>query len=124
MPIKITLGELVASKDSWQKLAAFGAELPIKTAYWIGKQIKAVEKEIRDYEVLHNEQVKKFGTPVEGRPNALIVKPENMEEFMKVINELRAVEVGFEFEPFSLVDLGAAKLPIRDLILLDKFLKE
>ena len=65
MCITLTLAELIASKESWQKLLA--AELPIKTAYWIGKKYRKIEPEMVDYEKKHNELVQKYGKPIEDR---------------------------------------------------------
>lgn len=122
MPIKISLEELLASRAVWKRLGE--ATLPVKTAYWIGKRLKAVESELRDYDRHHNDLVKQYGAPVEGQPGRLQVKPECMEEFIKLVTELQAIEVDLPFEPFPLSDLEKADLTVRDCVLLDKFLVE
>ena len=122
MSIKITLEELLASRNVWKRLGE--ATLPVKTSYWVGKRLKAVESELRDYDRHHNELVKQYGAPVEGQPGRLQVKPECMEEFIKLVTELQEIAVELPFEPFSISDLENAKLSVRDTVLLDKFLVE
>jgi hypothetical protein len=122
MPITLTLAELVASKESWQKLIA--AELPIKPAYWIGKKYRKVESELVDYEKKHNELVTKHGKPVEGKQGVLQVSPESMEIFLKEIGELRAIAITLDFDPIKLADIEQAKLTGRDFMLLERFVEE
>lgn len=122
MPITLTLAELVASKEAWQKLIA--ADLPTKTAYWVGKKYRKVEGEIADYEKRHNELVQKHGKPVEGKPGMMQVSPESMETFMKEIAELRGIEITLDIDPIKLADIEQSKLTARDFMLLEKFVEE
>jgi hypothetical protein len=120
--ITLTLAELAASKDAWQKLLA--ADLPIKAAYWVGKKYRKVESELADYEKRHNELVQEHGQPIEGKPGMVQVTAENMEAFMRQSAELRAIEIALDFEPIKLADIEQAKLTGRDFLLLEKFVEE
>ena len=122
MPITLTLAELVASKEAWQKLIA--ADLPTKAAYWVGKKYRKVEGEIEDYEKRHNKLVQKHGKPVEGKPGMMQVSPEGMEAFMKEIVELRGIEITLDIDPIELADIEQSKLTGRDFMLLGKFVEE
>jgi hypothetical protein len=122
MPITLTLAELTASKESWQKLLA--SDLPTKAAYWIGKKYKKVESEIVDYEKKHNDLVQKYGKPVEGKQGVIQVSPEGMGAFMKEIEELRSIEITLDIDPIKLADIEQAKLTGRDFMLMGKFVEE
>ena len=122
MPITLTLAELIASKESWQKLLA--AELPIKTAYWIGKKYRKIEPEMVDYEKKHNELVQKYGKPIENMPGKIGVTSENMEIFKKEIAELGMIMISLDFDPIKLADIERVRLTGRDFALMEKFVEE
>lgn len=122
MCITLTLAELIASKESWQKLLA--AELPIKTAYWIGKKYRKIEPEMVDYEKKHNELVQKYGKPIENMPGKIGVTSENMEIFKKEIAELGMIMISLDFDPIKLADIERVRLTGRDFALMEKFIEE
>jgi hypothetical protein len=122
MPITLTLAEIVASKDAWQKLLA--ADLPIKVAYWIGKRYRKVEREIIDYEKKNHDLVRKYGQPSKDRPGSIEVSPEGMEAFQGEMSDLRDIVISLDIDPIKLADVEPAKLTGRDFALLGKFIEE
>lgn len=105
-------------------------ELPIMTSYKLFKLIKQISKE---YEFLNNkrtELINKYAERDEknnikyNNNNSIPIKKDMVEECNQKLNELMSIEFNVEFEPISIEVLGEISITPKDLLALDKFLKD
>lgn len=115
--MKLAIKDLINSKEALQKL--FSENLPVKTSYRLGRAIKHINSELKDFEDKRIELLKKYGDVVDDK---ISVKAENMESFTKDINDLLQVELDLAFEPVAIDEIKDAKLSAIDMANLEKFI--
>lgn len=120
--MKITLKELLQIADSLGKL--LNKELPVKTAYRLGRLSKALQSEFDQFNLTRNNLIKKYGTEKNGQYQIDPQDKESLEKFNKDIEELIAVDVKLDgYDPISVDDLGDVKLSAIDMSNLSIFFK-
>ena len=129
--MKIKLEQLVAiadfpnangemSQGSLSKLLS--KELPIKTAYTLGKLFIKIKSELQQYYQYRDNLIKKYGKEENGK-YSIESSNENFEEFKKGHIELLSIPVDINFEPLELESLGDIKLSAMDMGNLEMFFK-
>lgn len=112
--MELTLKQLVEKSDSLLKL--LNKELPVKTAYRLGRLSNAVKSELEQYNIHRNLLIKKYGKEKDGQA---IIEPgekEATEKFIKDNEELLSVTVKIDsYNPISISELGDIKLSPIDL---------
>ena len=125
--IKVQLGDLKKTIEGLQVLA--GKELPIKTAYWVGKTIPKLVKEFQEVEANRNKLcIKHSKKDANGEP---MTKEENgnkvfdmvdPEAFNKELYELWSMEIEVKFTPIPIEQLDGIKIDTGTMLKLDKFI--
>jgi hypothetical protein len=121
------LKTLVESKTALEGLLK--SSLPINVAWELKKFIKIVNPELSSYEELRTQKIIEMGeefTDDKGNKQST-VKPENMQEYTKIIIELLEKEVDVVIPQIKVKDLTGYKdvngkgidMTISDLIVLD-----
>ena len=122
------LGELIAAEPALTKLSTL--RLPIKTSYSLMKLLSNVKKEIEIFNTQRNLFIKELGierdTTLQEKQKGMgsqvvEVLPNNIEEFVKRINELASVEVSIETN-LTLESLGSIEISAEDLLVLKPIL--
>jgi len=106
--IIMTLGELVAAEESLTRLLEVRVSAPL--AYRLAKVAKAVRAETKHFYEQRDDYIRELGEPVPadqatGGVGAMRVKPDLVEEFLKRIAELSAVQAELDVRPLTLADL-------------------
>ncbi len=119
--MEFTLGEVFGLTRNLQKLT--DKELPIKVSYSLLKLLQGCSVEMETLEKARVKLVEKFtGEKEEGKE--LQVLDENKEKFQKEFTILLSEKVEIKFEPILIDDLGDISLSTKDLIPLQKIIKE
>lgn len=112
--MKLTLKELLQNVESLGKL--LNKELPVKTAYRLGKLSKALQSELNQFNLTRNNLIKKYGKEKDGQYQIDPEDKDAMEKFNKEIDELLALEISVDaYDPISIDDLGDIKLSSIDM---------
>jgi hypothetical protein len=107
--MKLSIGVI---RDMLEPMQRLGKErLPVKVAYWLGKDTDTVLKIARSYEDRRNELIKSLGT--ERRLGYFEVLPENFEQFGKAMSELRGIEEEIDLHPIKIEMLEASDLKVQ-----------
>jgi len=123
MAITLKLHEIVNAQPAFNRLAA--TDLSIKVGYWIAKRLSKIERELKDYNKKLQDLYKKYKTePVENEPGKVQITKGDREAFGGDVEELHNIDVILDIDPIKLADIEDAKLPVGDLMLLDKFIVE
>lgn len=121
--IKISLGQLKAvyENGAMEKLADM--ELPVKSVFKLIKLLKEIEPELKNLDETRIKLIKKYGKEVkdENGEENIQVKDEEKDNYMKEWIEILNTEVEFDYEKFSLNDLGDIKLNTKDMLVLEPF---
>ena len=118
--MEFELRELVVGKESFNKL--LNADLPVKVSYRLSKTIKKIEEELKHFDVNRIELIKKYG---ETEDNIhYTVKKENMESYVKDMEELFTEKVDINVTQVTLTEIENAKLSSVDMSNLSKLIKE
>ena len=113
------LKELVNLKPSLEKLIV--QDLPIKIAYKLSKLVKRLNEEYVIYSKNKNNLFEKYGTKEKEK---ITVKPENMKQFKKDLEELLEIEVKMNIDKIKLSDLNTIKISTIDMTNLDILIEE
>ena len=95
--IKITLAEAYNSVQPLRKLSE--KELPIKTAYTLGKLIRVIWDEVQYVETMRTKLATKYGKPND--KGGFDLDEENKEKFLEEWNELMAKTLEIDVEPWN-----------------------
>jgi hypothetical protein len=131
--IKIYLGEIDSILMSLQTL--INKELPIKLSYSLSKLEKTLESEYKLLAEKKNELINKYAerddknkvillNPDEFGRQEIKIKEGLKEESLTKLNELYNIETEINFEPISLDLLGDISISPKDLLVLDRFIKD
>lgn len=120
--MKITLGQMVQSVESLQKL--FNEPLPIKTTFKLKKITQEIDNNLKIYDDSRNSLLKKYGKADKENEGMFIIDPKNQKALDKEHTELTEMEVSLSFEPISSSILGKIQLSSKDLVLLDWLIVE
>lgn len=111
--MKVQLYKLIQALPALETLST--QKFLASTTLKVMRCIRAVRPEIEDYEKLKNEIVTKYGTQ---ENESTIVKPEQMEDFLKEINPLLECEANLFIDkiPLSIltVDFSAKDLELLE----------
>lgn len=99
-------------------------ELPVKTAYKLAKLSNAIESELREFEQLRNNLIKKYGKQSGDEIKIEPTDKETFEKFSSEINELLETEVELNYTPIDIDELGSIKLSAFDMGKLLPFFKQ
>ncbi len=119
--MKFKLSEVRLLGGSLIKLT--GKELPVRTAYRVGKVLKKVSEELSYIERYRVHLVKKYSNGKDKTGNFEVLK-EKEEDFRNEFSEFLLEEIEFDCKPISLSELGDISLDPVDLIRLDKLIYE
>jgi hypothetical protein len=114
--VKLSLKAIWESQQSLPKLA--GKEFPVKTSYWIGKNVNKLQAELKQINETRVTLIKKYGTEEE-KTKQWNVKPEHHEVFMKEFDAFMETEVEVDIKMFKLSDLGEAKFTAQEMACID-----
>lgn len=120
--MKTTLNELVQKADSLEKL--LNKELPIKTAFKLGKLANKIKEELIDYYKLRDKLIEKYGSEKNGQIIIDQNDKEAVKNFMKENTELLSLEITLPYEPIKISELGELKLSSVDMGNLLTFFEE
>lgn len=120
--MKLTLKELLQNVESLGKL--LNKELPVKTAYRLGRLSKVLQSELEQFNLTRNNLIKKYGKEKDGQyqidPDDKVV----MEKFNEEIEQLLEIEINIDaYDPISVDELGEIKLSPIDMGNLSIFFK-
>ncbi|QKJ99935.1 MAG: hypothetical protein HND40_10370 [Ignavibacteriota bacterium] len=120
--MQLTLKQILESVDSLGKL--LNKELPVKTAYRLGRLSKAIQSELDQFNLTRNNLIKKYGKEKDGQYQ---IDPDDktaLEKFNKEIEELLDVEIKIDsYEPIPINELDDIKLSAIDMSKLEIFIK-
>lgn len=120
--MELTLKQLVERVESLSKL--LNKELPIKTAYRLGRLYNIIKNELQQYNEHRNILIKKYGKEKNGQILIDEQDKEAIEKFTKDNEELLSVSIRIDYEPIAISDLGDIKLSPIDIGNLEIFFKE
>jgi len=117
--MKVTNGEIYATKDSLQKLVD-GPDMPIKYGLPILKLVKKLNDEIQIIDQARNILIKKYGKEVDKK---ITVSPldEGFADFVSEATEMFGVEVELDIAKAKVPDTVA--LPVKDIAALEPFIE-
>lgn len=120
--MQLKLKQIIESVDSLSKL--LNKELPVKTAYRLGRLTKTIQSELEQFNLTRNNLIKKYGKEKDGQYQ---IDPEDkptLNKFNNEIDDLLSVEVEIDaYEPISIDELGDIKLSAIDMNNLSIFFK-
>jgi hypothetical protein len=112
--MELTLKQLVEKSESLGKL--LNKELPIRSAYRLGRLLNAIKIELKEYDIHRNLLIKKYGKEKDGQ---FSIDPKDelaIESFVRDNEELMSVWVKIDsYNPISINELGDIKLSPIDL---------
>ena len=117
--MKILIRELIQAKPSLIKVLS--ADLPVKVSYRLSKGIKALNRELEDYEEKRVAILKKYSTEKEGQWE---VDKDKLPDFTKEMTELMNIEIDINAEPVNLSLIQEIKVSALDLENLAKFIND
>lgn len=111
---------LIESKDALEKL--FNTDLPVRIAYKLGKIIKLLNTELKEFDEFRDKLLHKYGEDQgEGK---FLISAENAPLFNEDIKALLESEVTLQFSRIYLEELGDIKLSSKDLMALEYLIVE
>lgn len=119
--IKLTLREVAPMVSSLNSV--MNLPLPARESYRLGVAAKMIQEKITVYEQARQNLVNKYGEKVESE-GVIRVKPENLDNFNKQIQDLLAEEVEVNMKPIPLELLGDSKMSAIDMANLAPFFCE
>ena len=123
--MEIRLGDALAAFAVLNKV--IDREIPIKTAYWLGRAATQIESEVRTFEAARMKAVKKYceldeeGNPISEDDHYKITDTEG---FNKEYQELLDEKFEIKFEPISIDAFGDVSITPREVIALGVLIKE
>lgn len=109
--MKITLHQLISSKEALQNLLAIS--LPVKISYLISRIVNKINPELVIFEEKRNNLIKELGEDV-GEGNMRVTEA-NIPKFTEALEELNKIEVDLGLEKIKIDDLGDIKIAPKDL---------
>lgn len=132
MPFTVKLQDIIIAEPAFANLGK--ASFPAGVSYKLGKRLRAVAIEHKDFNEKRGELFKRYGEPVPvepgatADPNRLRIKQdlESQKAFAVELNDLLNVEVELNTEKMKLADLEKADpaLTPNDYMLLEPFIEE
>lgn len=119
--IKITNFEIKILEEPLKSIAE--EKLPALTTFKIVKIIKILGEELKNIEQTRLLIVKKYSNKPDKEGN-FEVKPENIKDFQKEYKEILDQETEIEIDLLSINDLKDIKIKAKDLLLLDKLIRD
>jgi seryl-tRNA synthetase len=120
--MQLKLKEILQNIDSIGKL--LNKELPVKTAYRLGRLSKALQSELDQFNLTRNNLIKKYGKEKDGQYQ---IDPDDktaLEKFNAEIEELLAVDIKIDnYDPITVDELGEIKISPIDMSNLSVFFK-
>lgn len=103
-------------------------EMPVSLAYKFMKAIKASDNEEAFYNKKIEEIVGEFGATDDNgkliKDNGnIVIKPDKIAECNEKVKELEDTEVNVELVTFTVEDLGDLKFTVKELFLLEDYIK-
>jgi len=120
MTEKIKLLKLIESEKSLKEFISIPLE--IKKSFALSKLIVKVTEQISAYNEARNNKVYELGEKKENWQ--VFVKNENLEEFMKQINELSEQEVELEIPEITTDDIKSKEIKTEILVNLNWLIKK
>ncbi|WP_337872886.1 hypothetical protein [Ignavibacterium sp.] len=111
--MKIKLKYIVENTEPIANLLKL--ELPVKTAYKLAKLSNTIQSELREFEQLRNNLIKKYGKQ---SGDEIKIEPTDKETFGKFsseITELLETEIEINYTPINIDELGSIKLSAYDI---------
>jgi len=126
---KVRLGELLGIYQVLTFLAQ--SQLPVKTAYWLNRVLKGVNKEFQELEEARKKLIEKYVSRDErGEPKLNEAKteyefePEKRVEFEKEFAELGKEEIEIDIYKFNLDQFGDLKIAPAMMPVLERFIAD
>lgn len=111
--INATLGQIRASIESGAMKELAGKQLPVKTAYWLGRTIEDAQKRFAEMEKVRIDLVHKYG---EQNGEQWQIKEENMAAFMAEFAELASEAVELPGRKLTLDELENVNISAEHLL--------
>lgn len=108
--MKVSLFEIYSSVSVLNKLVDL--PLPAKSSYKFVKIMKKFNDELKILEDERQKLINKYG---EEKENAVTVKNENKETFLKEFTELLETQIEVDWEPISVDSLGQVELSVAEI---------
>jgi len=119
--MKLTLKEILETVGPLQTLC--NESLPVKTKYWLGRDLARLQTAVTAFEKSRNELITKHGEKQENGNSAVKATSPGYKEFIADLEALLTIEEEIELHPQPLASLGDG--PIRaDLSKLQKLITE
>lgn len=118
--MKCTLGELYTAFPVIQKIKEHQTS-DIKTAYLLHRSMTVLTKEIEHLNTARNALFKKHGEDDPKVRGTVRVKEENMEAFVKEMDELMKTEIDINMNPVDISKLSGISLSAADFSAINKF---
>ena len=101
--MKILLKELLDAKTGFEELLS-NKDLPVLVSYRINKLIDEINPEFEAFEKSKNELIKKYGEEKqeEGKDSIVEVKPDNLQNYFKELEDIVKEEISLKYEPFNI----------------------
>jgi hypothetical protein len=120
--ITTTLGAIAMAEPALDRLGA--RPLPARVAYSAAKLLKLVRNELKMYQQLHNDLVKKHGVETPPGSGQFQVPPDKFATFRDELQDVLDSKVEILWTPLALDALGNDPIRADDLAALDAFIVE
>ncbi len=117
--MEINLGVIVNSIETLKKVAS--QPVAAKTAFKIGKVIKAINQEMEVFEETRQKLFTTYGTEEDGQ---MVVSKDKQDGFMKEFDELLNSKVTVEIPKISIDDLEKINLSATEINSIEFILKD
>ena len=125
--IKVTITDILNGTEILQKLSNTG--LKAKLAWQVSRLLKAVDKEVQEFNETRMELIKKYGEKDESgelitddKGNCKIIT-ENVEKFSAELNELVASEIEINANKIKMDDLENIDFTPSEMVALEPFIE-
>lgn len=117
--ILTTIGDLVTAQPALDRLAAL--PLPTKAAYTVAKLCRLVTQETKDFYKVREDTIRELGEEV---GDQIRVKPDNLKEYIRRVEELSTFEVTLDWSPLNASALGDSPVTAADIMALGPLLTD
>ena len=119
--MKLKLEQIWGSQQALPKLLA--RDLPVRTAYWIGRNTHKIEAELKTLNDSRISLVKKYGKEDE-KTKSWNIEPAKREVFEKAFAELLNTEINVDIKTVGISELGDIKLSAGECLAIEFMLKD
>jgi len=121
--MKVKLGTIKGAQSGF--IAIMQAQMPIKLAYAVSRNLKKIASEMEDVEKVRMDLIRKYGAPDE-KSGGMQVTKENMEVFEKEYGDVLANEVELDLWklPLSKLSDAGVRLTPTQIVTMEDFIED